>query len=174
MFGWDTTKLNGGLDGSSLLQDVDSDGSSSRRSCASLPSSITALGLSKVSMNNTLTKFLSVASQGLSTWMMQSMLSSTSNAICQQYIDERMKAQILKLKEANVCLSRKAAARKAKIPPKSINCDHSLSVEEQDPLPFIQFLQPCVATDIQDEQEALEDVTEEKEELQSYIRLEQY
>ncbi|KAL7581037.1 hypothetical protein ACA910_005842 [Epithemia clementina (nom. ined.)] len=136
-FGLDT-KPNGGLDASSLLQDVGSSGGSGSSS-ASLPSSVTAPGVKKVSMNNAVTKFLSVAGQGLSAWMMQSMLSSASIAIFQQYIDKCMKAEILKLKEANACLSRKATAREVKIPPMSINCDCSLSMEEQDTLPFVDF-----------------------------------
>ncbi|KAL7566328.1 hypothetical protein ACA910_013649 [Epithemia clementina (nom. ined.)] len=79
-----------------------------------------------------------------------------------------MKAEILKLKEANAHLSRKASTHEGKIPPTSINCDCSLSVEEQDTLPFVDLLQPCAATDNQEERgEALEDAEEkeEKEEL---------
>ncbi|KAL7578358.1 hypothetical protein ACA910_012763 [Epithemia clementina (nom. ined.)] len=114
-FGLDT-KPNGGLDASSLLQDIGSNGGSSS-SCASLPSSVTAPGSKKVSMNDAVTKFLSVAGQGLLAWMMQSMSSSASDAIHQQCIDKFMKAEILKLKEANARLSRKAAAREVKIPP---------------------------------------------------------
>ncbi|KAL7580579.1 hypothetical protein ACA910_003700 [Epithemia clementina (nom. ined.)] len=160
-FGLDT-KPNGGLDGSSLLQDVGSSGGSSS-SCDSSPSSVTAPGSKKVSMNDAVTKFLSVAGQDLSAWMMQSMSSSASNAICQQYIDKCMKAELLKLKEANVRLSRKAAAREGKIPPTLINCDCSLSMEEQDTLPFVDFLQPRTATDSPEEcGEALDDAVGRK------------
>ncbi|KAL7576968.1 hypothetical protein ACA910_006724 [Epithemia clementina (nom. ined.)] len=116
-------------------------------------------------MNDAVTIFLSVAGQGLSAWMMQSMSPSASNAISQQYIDKCMKAEILKLKEANACLSQKAAAQEVKIPPMSINCDRSLSTEEQETAPFVDFLQPCTATDSEDAEEK-----EEKEELNPTFR----
>ncbi|KAL7578117.1 hypothetical protein ACA910_012566 [Epithemia clementina (nom. ined.)] len=157
-FGLDT-KPNGGRDASSLLQDIGSSGGSGS-SCASSPSSSDAPGSWKVSINNAVTKFLFVAGQGLLAWMMQSMSSSASNAIRQQYIDKCMKAKILKLKEANAHLSRKAAAREVKIPPMPINCDCSLSMEEQETIPFVDFLQPRTATDSEDAEEK-----EEKEEL---------
>ncbi|KAL7579005.1 hypothetical protein ACA910_019049 [Epithemia clementina (nom. ined.)] len=119
-------------------------------------------------MNNAVTKFLSVAGQGLSAWMMQSMLSSASNAIHQQYIDKCMKAEILKLNKANAHLSRKAAACEGKIPPTLINCDRSLSTEEHDSLPFVGFSQPRTAADsLEEHGEALEDA-EEKEEKEEF------
>ncbi|KAL7570164.1 hypothetical protein ACA910_020002 [Epithemia clementina (nom. ined.)] len=63
------------------------------------------------SMSPAVAHFLSVAGQGLSTWMMKSMSTNTSSEIHPQKADECMKVEILKLKEANSCLTRKAARK---------------------------------------------------------------
>ncbi|KAL7568421.1 hypothetical protein ACA910_012138 [Epithemia clementina (nom. ined.)] len=102
--------------------------SGSSNSCSSSPSSITGSGnqggegnTTRASMNAAVAHFLSVAGQGLSAWMIKSMPTDASNEIRRQYDNECMKAEILKLKQANSRLTRKAAHKQEiKKVPKSI------------------------------------------------------
>ena len=63
-------------------------------------------------LQEALAGFLSIAGQGISAWMMQSMSNSTSDKIKKEYANEMMKQQILKIHHDNAKMMKELTEKK--------------------------------------------------------------
>ena len=64
-------------------------------------------------LQEALVEFLSIAGQGMSAWMIQSMSNSTSDEIKKEYANEMMKQQILKIHHDNAKMMKELTEMKS-------------------------------------------------------------